>query len=92
MICTRISVQTVIQIRIFKTTTALLKRPLGYTNPKVLGTGSLGSVVRFKNPEKDEEVTTKLLYLDNTSEGEKKNLDQTTTPEHHCEVAPCSVR
>ncbi|GBL83552.1 hypothetical protein AVEN_196390-1 [Araneus ventricosus] len=54
------------------TTTALLKRHFGYTDPKVLGAGAFGSVVRFKNPKKEEEVAIKLLYLNNTSEGEKK--------------------
>ncbi|GBM89964.1 hypothetical protein AVEN_43403-1 [Araneus ventricosus] len=54
------------------TATTFLKRHFGYTDPQVLGAGSFGSVVRFRNPEKEEEVALKLLDLNNTSEGEKK--------------------
>ncbi|KAF8793310.1 uncharacterized protein LOC129968394 [Argiope bruennichi] len=53
-------------------TTALLEKNFGYTNPKILGEGSFGSVIRFNNPKDEEGVAIKLLYLSGVNEGERK--------------------
>ncbi|XP_055950947.1 cyclin-dependent kinase 11-like [Argiope bruennichi] len=53
-------------------TTQLMKKHFGYNNPRILGEGSFGSVIRFNHPENEDGVAVKLLYLEEVNEGERK--------------------
>ncbi|XP_055950950.1 uncharacterized protein LOC129985050 [Argiope bruennichi] len=53
-------------------TTQLMKKHFGYNNPRILGEGSFGSVIRFNHPENEDGVAVKLLYLKEVNEGERK--------------------
>ncbi|KAF8774584.1 putative cyclin-dependent like protein [Argiope bruennichi] len=60
-------------------TTQLMKKHFGYNNPRILGEGSFGSVIRFNHPENEDGVAVKLLYLKEVNEGLPYDLMKAVT-------------
>ncbi|GBM95423.1 hypothetical protein AVEN_79325-1 [Araneus ventricosus] len=54
-------------------TIGLLETQFGYIDPKLLGKGSFGTVIRFERPEGGEDIVIKCLFL-KMSESAKKKL------------------
>ncbi|GBO33735.1 hypothetical protein AVEN_213424-1, partial [Araneus ventricosus] len=70
--------------------TELLEKHFGYTNRKILCSGSFGWVIRLNYPQRKNGMAVKVPHLKDTREGEQKiwirlrTRKYSSTPEVHC--------